>query len=82
LEFQDGHHGASAEPMGKTGGLVEIDDQGKMIRSGSSADPAFAGALLTPYSLVVLPELNPVVSTNSSMQLDEVFWGATPPSNC
>jgi hypothetical protein len=26
--------------MGKTGDLVEIDDQGKMIRSGSSADPA------------------------------------------
>jgi len=75
--FQHVHHGASTEPMGKTGGLVEIDDQGKVIRSASSADPAFSGALLTPYSLVVLPELDRVVSTNSSMELEDVFAGVT-----
>jgi hypothetical protein len=34
-------------------------------------------ALLTPYSLVVLPELDRVVSTNSSMHLDDIFKGAT-----
>jgi hypothetical protein len=75
--FQHPHHGASAEPMGKTGGLVEIDDQGKVIRSASNADPAFAGALLTPYSLVVLPEIDRVVSTNSSMHLYDIFAGVT-----
>jgi hypothetical protein len=75
--FQHTHHGGSAEPMGATGGLVEIDDQGKVIRSASSADPAFPGALLTPYSLVVLPELDRVVSTNSSMHLDDIFAGVT-----
>ena len=79
--FQHAHHAASpdsnAEPIGKTGGLVEIDDQGKVIRSASNADPAFAGALLTPYSLVVLPELDRVVSTNSSMHLDDIFAGVT-----
>src|SRR5271170_2636100 len=52
--FQHAHHGATPglneEPMGKTGGLVEIDDQGHVIRSAGNADPAFAGALLTPYS--------------------------------
>ncbi len=42
--------------MGGSGGLVEIDDQGGLVRSASSADPAFPDALLTPYSLV-LPEL-------------------------
>jgi hypothetical protein len=63
--------------MGKTGGLVEIDDQGKVIRSASNADPAFADALLTPYSLVVLPELDRIVSTNSSMHLDDIFAGVT-----
>src|SRR5271163_4742280 len=36
--FQHAHHSAAVEPMGKTGGLVEIDDQGKVIRSASSAD--------------------------------------------
>jgi hypothetical protein len=75
--FQHAHHGASIEPMGKTGGLVEIDDQGKVVRSASNADPAFADALLTPYSLVVLPELDRVVSTNSSMHMEDVFAGVT-----
>jgi hypothetical protein len=79
--FQHAHHGASPgpnkEPMGATGGLVEIDDQGKVIRSASNADPAFAGALLTPYSLVILPELDRVVSTNSSMHSDDIFAGVT-----
>jgi hypothetical protein len=75
--FQHAHHAASTEPMGATGGLVEIDDQGKVIRSASNADPAFAGALLTPYSLVVLPELDRVVSTNSSMHDADIFAGVT-----
>src|ERR1700676_2723769 len=79
--FQHAHYGASAgsgkEPMGETGGLGEIDDEGNVIRSASNADPAFAGVLLTPYSLVVLPELDRVVSTNSSMHLDDIFAGVT-----
>ena len=81
--FQHEHHigmqgqtGMEGE-MGMTGGLVEIDDRGKVIRSASNADPAFAGALLTPYSLVVLPELDRVVSTNSSMQYQGIFSGVT-----
>ena len=75
--FQHAHHDASQEPLGMTGGLVEIDDTGHVIRSASNADPEFAGALLTPYSLVVLPELDRVVSTNSSMHLDQIFAGVT-----
>ena len=63
--------------LGVTGGLVEIDDSGQVVRSASSADPAFPDALLTPYSLVVLPELDRVVSTNSSMHDDDIFKGAT-----
>jgi hypothetical protein len=75
--FQHTHHGASGGQMAATGGLVEIDDSGTVIRSASSADPAFASALLTPYSLVVLPELDRVVSTNSSMHEDELLRGVT-----
>ena len=75
--FQHAHHGSTTEPMGKTGGLVEIDDQGNVIRSASNADPAFAGALLTPYSLVVLPGLDRVVSTNSSMHDEDILTGVT-----
>jgi hypothetical protein len=75
--FQHAHHGDADGETATTGGLVEIDDAGKVIRSASSADPAFPGALLTPYSLVVLPELDRVVSTNSSMHLDSVLHGVT-----
>lgn len=70
-------HSAMADPTSATGGLVEIDDEGQVIRSVSNADPAFAGALLTPYSLVVLPEIDRVVSTNSSMHLQGIFRGVT-----
>ncbi len=75
--FQHAHHAESDAQKGMTGGLVEIDDQGKVIRSASNADPAFADALLTPYSLVIVPELDRVVSTNSSMHLDDIFGGVT-----
>jgi len=71
------HHGASEGQMGASGGLVEIDDQGKAVRSASSADPAFPTALLTPYSAVVLPEKDRIVSTNSSMHDDDIFSGVT-----
>ena len=65
--FQHSHNGPSGEQLGVSGGLVEIDDQGKLIRASSSADAAFPNAVLTPYNLVVLPELDRVVSTNTSM---------------
>ena len=75
--FQHAHHGQDHVNMADTGGLVEIDDQGQVIRSGSSADPAFPDTLLTPYGLVVVPELDRIVSTNSSMHLEDIFRGVT-----
>ena len=75
--FQHAHSSMNPEELDKTGGLVEIDDSGKVIRSASSADPSFPHALLTPYSLVVLPELDRVVSTNSSMHFEDIFRGST-----
>ena len=74
--FQHAHH-ATSDKGGLSGGLVEIDDRGQVVRSSSSADGAFADALLTPYSLVVLPEIDRVVSTNSSMHRANLFRGAT-----
>ena len=75
--FQHAHQHGDGVDMAITGGLVEIDDAGKVIRSASSADPTFPGALLTPYGLVVLPELDRVVSTNSSMHLESILHGVT-----
>ena len=75
--FQHAHHGQSEGHIGASGGLVEIDDQGNVIRASSNADPAFPDALLTPYGLVVLPELDRAVSTNSSMHQDDILSGVT-----
>ncbi len=77
VTFQHVHHGEHEGQMGGSGGLVEIDNQGRLVRSASSADPLFPGALLTPYSLAVLPQLDRVVSTNSSMDTVNTFSGVT-----
>jgi 56kDa selenium binding protein (SBP56) len=75
--FQHSHHNMQEGALGTSGGLVEIDDTGKVIRSASNADPAFPNALLMPYSLVVLPDLDRIVVTNSSMHDDDIFSGVT-----
>ena len=75
--FQHAHHGATPRDFGKTGGLVEIDDSGVAVRAASNADPAFADALLMPYGLVVLPAIDRIVSTNSSMHDPDLFSGVT-----
>jgi hypothetical protein len=66
VTFQHMHHGDGAE-RGRSGALVELDQQGKFVRASSNADPAFSNSLLTPYSLVILPKIDRVVSTDSSM---------------
>jgi len=75
--FQHSQESMGNEQHVVTGGLVEINDEGKVVRSASNADPAFANALLMPYSLVVLPKIDRIVSTNSSMHLDDIFSGVT-----
>jgi hypothetical protein len=43
VTFQHVHHGENEGQMGGSGGLVEIDNQGRLVRSASSADPSFPG---------------------------------------
>ncbi len=58
-----GDHG----PKSDGGGLVEFDERGHLIRSSSAMDPAAKTELIRPYSLVIVPALDRVVSTNTSM---------------
>jgi len=60
------YHGGHG-PKADGGGLVEFDERGHLIRSGSAMDPAAKGELIRPYSLVVVPALDRIVSTNTSM---------------
>jgi hypothetical protein len=64
-----------AQP-GVHGGLVEIDDEGRMVRSASTADPSRPDDLLMAYGLWPLPDIDRVIVTNSSMR-DEDRTGHT-----
>lgn len=75
--FQYPDHGDHMAMGGKTGGLVEIDDLGKAVRSISNADPAFADEGLLPYSLAVLPNIDRVIVTNSPMGNDYLLTSNT-----
>ncbi|MEO7240689.1 MAG: hypothetical protein ABIW16_04745 [Sphingomicrobium sp.] len=65
--FQFADTGGGMAMGGKSGGLVEIDDSGKAVRSVSNADPAFGDEGLLPYSLAILPKIDRVIVTNSPM---------------
>lgn len=71
------HHGAAMPMSGKSGGLVEIDENGKAVRSVSNADPAYPDEGLLPYSLAVLPKIDRVFVTNSPMGDDYLLTSNT-----
>src|SRR5207245_3842638 len=62
LQYHGGH-----DPKSDGGGLVEFDESGHLIRSGSAMDSTAKDELIRPYSLVAVPSLDRVVSTNTSM---------------
>ena len=80
---RDGHDMAATHEMagmaGKelTGGLVEINDQGQLVRAVSNADPAHPGWPLLPYSLMPLPKIDRVLVTNSPMQDNYLLQSVT-----
>lgn len=75
--FQFPDHGGHMAAGAKTGGLVEINDSGKMVRSVSNADPAFADEGLLPYGVAVLPDIDRVLLTNSPMGDDFLLTSNT-----
>jgi hypothetical protein len=75
--FQYPDHGDHMAMRGKSGGLVEIDDRGKIVRSVSNADPRFADEGLLPYSLAILPKIDRVIVTNSPMGDDYLLTSNT-----
>jgi hypothetical protein len=62
-----GHGAAPHDVERSTGGLVEMDERGYPIRSGSANDPAIADKRLYPYSVLPLPALDLAVSTTTDM---------------
>jgi hypothetical protein len=60
---------ASGEGYGKPGGLVELTDAGEFVRGVSGGSPDVPENETWTYSLLVLPDLDRVVSTNTRMGL-------------
>jgi len=75
--FQYPDHGGHMAMGGKSGGLVEIDNMGKVVRSVSNADPAITDEGLLPYSLAILPKIDRVIVTNSPMGDDYLLTSNT-----
>ena len=50
-----------------TGGLVEMDERGRVIRSGSARDSSVPGKFITPYSVLELPAADRAISTTTDM---------------
>lgn len=71
------HKGGAMGMSGQNGGLVEIDDEGKLVRSVSNADPAYPDEGLLPYSLAILPDIDRVLVTNSPMGDDYLLTSNT-----
>jgi hypothetical protein len=66
-------HGSAARPAAaeaeeaQTGGLVEMDERGTVIRSRSARDPAIADSRLYPYSVLPIPAIDRAVLTTTDM---------------
>ncbi len=71
------HHMGGMDGAKKTGGLVEIDNDGRMVRAVSNADPAHPDWPLLPYSLMPIPAIDRVLVTNSPMQDHHLLQSVT-----
>jgi hypothetical protein len=58
------------------GGLVELDNDARIVRSASAVDPSAPDVLISPYSIAVLPNLDRLVTTSSSMRFLDGFGTA------
>ncbi|MEO8634695.1 MAG: hypothetical protein ABI587_05395 [Gemmatimonadales bacterium] len=74
VQLPNGHLLATFQGRGTAsippGGLVELDREGRLIRSSSARAQGIDSVQLRPYSLAVLPDIDRVVSTSTDMVAD------------
>ncbi len=61
----DGQEGMAMPNNRRTGGLIEMDERGKVIRSASAADTMIADRFIYPYSVLTLPAIDRAISTTT-----------------
>lgn len=69
FQSRDGGYAAS-------GGLVELDETGAVVRSASAVSPDVPANENWTYSLLVLPDLDRIVTTNTRMGLPDEWKAA------
>lgn len=69
------HGVASSSIERSTGGLVEMDERGTVIRAGAASDDAIPNRWIYPYSVLPLPAIDRAISTTTDM--DEANTKAT-----
>jgi hypothetical protein len=67
-----GQHAGMGMPVANagqhaTGGLIEMDERGTLLRRGSAADTNLTDRRLYPYSVLPLPSIDRAVSTTTDM---------------
>ncbi len=62
-----GHDGMAMPDDRSTGGLVEMDERGNMIRSASARDTTIADRKIYPYAVQTVPAIDRAVSTTTDM---------------
>jgi hypothetical protein len=62
-----GHDGMTMPDDRTTGGLVEMDERGTVMRSSSAVDTTVADRKIYPYSVVAIPTIDRAVSTATDM---------------
>lgn len=62
-----GHNTSSHVAERSTGGLVEMDERGRPVRSANAGDPAIKDKRIYPYSVLPLPAFDLAVSTTTDM---------------
>jgi len=69
------HEAKTTEAAHTTGGLVEMDERGTVVRSVSASDPSISDRYIYPYSVLPIPVLDRALSTTTDM--DEANTKAT-----
>src|SRR5438270_5510704 len=69
LRLSDGNLLTTFQYSGEhhTGGLMEMDERGKLIKSASAADDAIGKDKIFPYAVLPIPKLDLAVSTSTDM---------------
>ena len=83
VRLPNGHVLATFQGRGSAyappGALLELNEEGLVVRSSSAADPAVDSSLIWPYSLAVVPQADRVVMSSFVMGLPD--WASFPPGS-